>query len=321
MVLLEKLSSVLDVSGRTKTSQAQLEIVKEKTETARRKFLETSIRVEVLKELVLNYELKCLSEPALKQEATYVNNLKENLTLAEVSCMINLGDIKNVPVTTLGILPEDVKPSRTEPNLGQHLLPLVEDILFSKCLSLLCLIEPDIDPSQPRSVLHPRIMRLADKVADIVTNVNMTKQEILETSDEWRQSFQQQVLVLTKVTDNLEILIKDYFCGSFARNNSEVVKNLSVEIDSLMVKVRNMILDVDNNMYTGDSVQALKKIRNRLTSQIKDVESEILSVRTRLEQYQKCGPELSEIVTRYANIQKEIETKKWAFAELQQNQK
>ena len=54
MVLLEKLSSVLDVSGRTKTSQTQLDIAKEKTQTARRKFLETSIRVEVLKELVLS---------------------------------------------------------------------------------------------------------------------------------------------------------------------------------------------------------------------------------------------------------------------------
>ena len=54
MVLLEKLSSVLDVSGRTKTSQTHLEIAKEKTETVRRKFLETSIRVEVLKELVLS---------------------------------------------------------------------------------------------------------------------------------------------------------------------------------------------------------------------------------------------------------------------------
>ena len=35
-------------------SQSHLEIAREKTETARRKFLETSIRVEVLKELVLS---------------------------------------------------------------------------------------------------------------------------------------------------------------------------------------------------------------------------------------------------------------------------
>ena len=45
--------------------------------------------------------------------------------------MIHLGDIKGVPVTTLGLDPEDVKTktSRTGagPELGQQLLPLVED--------------------------------------------------------------------------------------------------------------------------------------------------------------------------------------------------
>merc|ERR1712029_977774 len=77
--------------------------------------------------------------------------------------------------------------------------------------------------------------------------------------------------------ENLEKLIQDFYSGSFSHYNSEVVKNLSVEIDSLLVKLKNMILDVDNNLYTGDSVQALKKIRNRLSSKIRDLESETLT--------------------------------------------
>ena len=36
--------------------------------------------------------------------------LKENLSLAEVSCMINLGDINGAPVTTLGLDQQLIKP-------------------------------------------------------------------------------------------------------------------------------------------------------------------------------------------------------------------
>ena len=58
---------------------------------------------------MLDYELKSLTNPGFKHEAALVDRLKGNLTLAEVSCMIHLGDIKGVPVTTLGLDPEDVK--------------------------------------------------------------------------------------------------------------------------------------------------------------------------------------------------------------------
>ena len=113
----------------------------------------------------------------------------------------------------------------------------------------------------------------------------------------------------------MEVLIKQFFCGSFTANNADIVKNFSVEIESLMMKVRNMTLDVENNLYTGDNVQALKKVRNTLVKQTKELESKISSTRTLLDQYQKCGPEMSNIVNEVARVQKEIETKKWALAQ------
>ena len=229
--------------------------------------------------------------------------------------MINLGDIKGTPVTVMGLEQEDIKYDKTD--FGQQLLPLVEDVLFTKCLSLLKLLEPDVDTTLSRSVLHPRIMRLSDKVSDLVTSNMLNTQDLAQACDEWNKSFQQQCSVLHKIIENMEKLIVDYFCGSFSKNNADKVKNLSVEIDSFLVKVKTMILEVENNLYTGDSVMALRKIKTKLTGQIKEMEREMINTKTRLEQYQKCGPELSDVVTQYAKLQKEIEMKKWALAELQ----
>jgi len=320
--ILEKLSEKIDSRGLTQGSKDKLEAAKEKAENSRRKYLEVAVRLEILKEVIMTNELKSLSNPGLKHEIGIVNKLKENITLAEVTNMINLGDIKGTPVNVLGLDPVEVKERSSKSgvsDMGRYLVPMVEDILFSKCLSLLKFLDPELDPSQSRSILHPRIMRLSDKVADLMISNQMNKQELNETNDEWSNSFEQQCSVLNKIIENLEKLIQDFYSGSFSNFNSEVVKNLSVEIDSLLVKLKNMILDVDNNLYTGDSVQALKKIRNRLSSKIRDLESETVNTKTRLEQYQQCGPELSQIVSSYARIQKDIEMKKWALSELHQN--
>lgn len=75
------------------------------------------------------------------------------------------------------------------------------------------------------------------KVADLMISNQMNKQELNETNDEWSNSFEQQCSVLNKIIENLEKLIQDFYSGSFSNFNSEVVKNLSVEIDSLLVKV------------------------------------------------------------------------------------
>jgi len=317
--ILEKLSEKIDSRGLTQGSKDKLEAAKEKAENSRRKYLEVAVRLEILKEVIMTNELKSLSNPGLKHEIGIVNKLKENITLAEVTNMINLGDIKGTPVNVLGLDPVEVKERSSKSgvsDMGRYLVPMVEDILFSKCLSLLKFLDPELDPSQSRSILHPRIMRLSDKVADLMISNQMNKQELNETNDEWSNSFEQQCSVLNKIIENLEKLIQDFYSGSFSNFNSEVVKNLSVEIDSLLVKLKNMILDVDNNLYTGDSVQALKKIRNRLSSKIRDLESETVNTKTRLEQYQQCGPELSQIVSSYARIQKDIEMKKWALSKL-----
>ena len=60
-------------------------------------------------------------------------------------------------------------------------------------------------------------------------------------------------------------------------------------------------------------------MRNKLTSKIKDLEKENIDLRSRLEQYEKCGPELTDIVSEFSKVQKETEVRKWALEELSQN--
>ncbi len=92
--------------------------------------------------------------------------------------MIHLGQINGDSVTTLGLDPvEDQRPlARLEHNLCSQLLPLVEDVLYDKCLALLSIMEPGLDTGVARRVLHTQIVRLGDRVTELVTS--MEKSEV-----------------------------------------------------------------------------------------------------------------------------------------------
>lgn len=55
-----------------------------------------------------------------------------------------------------------------------------------------------------------------------------------------------------------------------------------------------------------------------MTSRMKDLEKENIHLRSQLEQYERCGPELTDIAKDYSKVQKEIEVRKWAVNELSQ---
>ena len=100
--LLTKVAEKLDKTGRTQKSQRKLDGCKGKTDIARRKFLDSSIKLETLNEVIfskfINHffsqsnlhqilsesEINNLSLPGASHETALVNKLRENLTLAEV---------------------------------------------------------------------------------------------------------------------------------------------------------------------------------------------------------------------------------------------
>jgi len=315
--LLTKVADKLSKSGRSQKTQRKLDGCKEKTEISRRRFLESSIKLETLNEVILKSEISSLSLPGASHETALVNRLRENLTLAEVSCMLDLGIINGVGVTTLGLDPTDPRLNqRQEQDFGSQILPLVEDVLFDKCLSVLCLIDQNVDPSASRRSLHPQLLRLADRVSDLVSTVERSKKEVAEFCSEWNVCYQQQCHVTYQIVEKLTILIKNHFCGSRAKVNVTLVKYMSAKCEALLLKLKCLELEILNATYTRDSVVALRKIRNKLSGQIKEVQSELLNLKSTLEQYNQCGPEFSELVREYARLQKEIEGKKWALSEL-----
>jgi len=317
--LLTKIAEQLDKSGRTQKTHRKLIGCKEKTEIKRRKFLETNIRIETLNEVILKSEINSLTLFGPPHETALVNKLNENLTLAEVSCMLDLGEINGTKVTTLGLDPLDPRPKsrmKLDQEFGAQLLPLVEDVLFDKCLSVLRLIDPDVDSSAPKRSLHPQIVRLADRVSDLVSSADRSDKEVAEFCNEWSGCYQQQCLVTEQIVEKLTILIKTHFCGSKAKHNLTLVKYLSAKSEALVLKLRCLELEILNATYTKDSVAALRKIRNRLKDQIKEAQSEFTKLKSTLEQYHQCGAEFSDIVSEYARLQKEIEGQRWALSNL-----
>ena len=314
-ILLAKLDDKIDEDGRSKQTQQKVTDSKEKLDSARAKYLETSVRVQLLKDLVIDHEQKPANFMSSKDKSL-IARLKENLTLAQVSCMLQLGDVKQKQVTTLGIDPQNVQ-TKSSPNFGHELLPILEDFTFLRCLRILSILEPEIEKDRPRVTQHPRVLRLADKVADLVTHQELNTQDIVQCKEIKRKDLIKQTAVLESIANNMSTLVENYACGTFAERNSDILKNYSVEVESLMAKLQKIILDVKTSTYTATNVQALRKIRNKLNSQTQSLESEISNTRTRLEQFLKCGPELDEIVSSYVKIQKEIDCKKWAIKELQ----
>ena len=169
--------------------------------------------------------------------------------------MINLGDINGDPVTTLGLDQQSTKArgfSASE-EFGEQCLPLLEDVLYEKCLSLLRLLEPDLDTaSLPRSLLHSHIQRLGDKVADLINDIQMNQsEEIEECRLEKKKIYDQLLALLGQIVEILEGLITKYYCGSIASSNATVVRNLSVEVECLLAYTQSKALEIE--VQVGDS--------------------------------------------------------------------
>ena len=231
--------------------------------------------------------------------------------------MLELGQINETAVTTLGLEKDNsrLKP-KTGHEFGNQLLPHLEDELYDKCLSVLCLVDPEVDPSSSRRTLHPQIIRLSDKISDLVLKQDSLKKEKMELCSTWNKSFQTQCQVSGQVGEKLSTLVNTHICSTKAKNNLITVKYLCAKCEALGLKLKCIESEILNATYTRESITALKKIRARLLEITEDTQNKISKVKTTLDQYYQCGPEFSELVKEYARLQKEIEGKNWALSEL-----
>jgi len=320
--LLEKVADRLDSSGRSQVTQRKLDSSKQKTEVTRRKFLQANVRVETLNEVILKSELNSLTLPGASYETALVNRLKENLTMAEVSCMLDLGEIGGEAVTTLGIDQQDTRLTYRARLAEDHrefcrqLSPLVEDHLFTKCESILQLVDDDDVGGESRRALHPRILRLSDKVMDLTNKVIRDEEEVAEVNRKWEMASRDQVELMGHLLNKLDLLVNTHYAEIKNRSNTTLVKYLSAKTDALLLKLKCLELEVLNATYTKDSVAAIRKVAKRQEERIAITKLQIERLKDSLVQYKAAGPEFNQVVLEYARLQKEIEGKRWALNEL-----
>jgi len=311
--LLDKLSEKLEPTGRSKWTQRKVKAEEEKTEAAKKRFLEKAAKVEALHEVVLKHELSNLKG---SHESAVVGRLSEALTLAEVGGLLELGEVDGETVTTLCLDTSDSRLTpRLEEDFARQVTALVEEELQARLLSLLHLLRPSSHQLNRRQA-HPHLLRLGDMVRELQESVAAQEKEekkLLKEVEEGREARQQ---LITQVVDLLETLVKRHCLGSTAEHTATTVTYLKAKTEALALKLRCLELEVLNATYTKDSVAALRKVREKLCSRLQEREQELSNLRSSLNQYQAAGPDFAPIVLEFARLQKEIEGKKWALSEL-----
>lgn len=301
--LLSRLTEKLEPSGRSKETQRRLNVQKEKTETTRKKFLETSLKVEILNEVVLRNELTNDSLLYGSHETALISNLRDGITLAEV--------------TTLCLNPHDM---RLQPKLGtdfgRQILPLIEDVLYEKCLSILQLLDPSTEQVTSQRTVFPLLVRLGERVGDVCAHYKKDKQEESRLNKELGEGYKKKLELINRAVSHLDSLVNEHFVNSQAKHKQILTNYLGIKTEGMALKLKCIEFEILNATYTKDTVAAIRKIRSRLTMRLSEATEELSSLRSTLAQYQAAGPDFGDIVLEYARLQKEIEGKRWAISEL-----
>jgi len=319
-MLLKLVAEKVCRNGNSKKTQEKIDRKLEEVQGARRKYLNNSLRLACLKEVILDHELNDITMPAASHEIALIKKLKENITLAEVSSMIDLGMVNGEKVTTLG-LSHDIGRLQPRPNskdTGAQILPMLEDVLYEKCVSILKLLDDDdiVDCDSTRRQLHPHIIRLSERVAHLVDGVKEAEEEERKKAEEWQQGHHKQLDILTQIVGQLEVLVKTHYIETKSKSDLSLAKYLSTKCQTLALKVKLLDSEILCATYTKDSVKALAQIKARLDEKIAAAKKELANFNTMLQQYQAAGPEFSQLVLEFSRIQNDIEGKKWALQEL-----
>jgi len=321
MELLERISQKVEPNGRSQALQRKIDKKREFKEEARYKFLEASVRVETLSDLMLKCSVSSLTLPVASHEAALISRLSECITTAQLQDMLDLGDIEGEEVHTLGIDRNDpgllnfTDGSLEARDFCKELNPLVSEHLFSKLKLILSILEtPNPDSSKgDQKREYSRVVSLRDSTANLSARIQQQRSKLEGLKKQVEQVNRQHRQLLAQVLENLETLVTHYYAGSKEKYHMAIVNYMVEKSRALQLKLKLLEMEILNSTYTKESVAAMKKIGRKLEEKTAAVTEEIESLQTKLVQYKLAGPEFNTIVTEYARLQKEIEGKKWAL--------
>jgi len=318
LALLSRLADRMEGSGAVSgTSSRGLQAARAKREAARARYTGLKVRVDTLEEFVVESQLSSLTLPLSRREAGLVSALQENLSAAAVA---NWLDSKTGPAL-LGIKQEASASTAQDPQFGLELQPLLESHLSTKLEGVFSLLEVGkgtggaMESSSCPALFQPRLLGLADRVADLQAGAR-EGQDRSAGGQDWAGAAGQQRAAVGRLVAAATELANTHYTGSRAQHSAALVRKLASSVEAILLKLEVTRLEILQATYPRDTVSALTALRARLEKEMRVAKEELGRVRASLAQYQRCGPEMTDLVKQFTQLQLQLEGKQWALREL-----
>jgi len=167
-----------------------------------------------------------------------------------------------------------------------------------------------------RSLLHPHLLRLHEKLRDIKENVETSKREHRALNASFAQTISKHASVLAEIEGKLKEILDNYYTGSKLNYTSVHVQYLRAKVDTVAMKCKTLETEIKRSTYPKENIKAINIVIENLSQRLKERKAELTAMNNKLAQYRNVGPEFSALVEDYAQILKQIEEKKWALKEL-----
>ena len=297
-------------------------------------------------------QLSSLTLPLSRREAGLVSALQENLSAAAVANWLDsetgpalLGikqearqcDGSLCMLTPIELLQASASTAQ-DPQFGLELQPLLESHLSTRLEGVFSLLEVGkgtggaMESSSCPALFQPRLLGLADRVADLQAGAR-EGQDRSGGGQDWAGAAGQQRAAVGRLVAAATQLANTHYTGSRAQHSAALVRKLASSVEAILLKLevtRLEILQVNTELivlylaatmclqatYPRDTVSALTALRARLEKEMRVAKEELGRVRASLAQYQRCGPEMTDLVKQFTQLQLQLEGKQWALREL-----
>jgi len=309
--LVEVLQNKISQNGVSKESEERLAMSRKNLDEKRRRFLKSKVLYNIICDISM--------DPGCSMQA----EIAENLTLAEISSSLEMGSSTegnpNSPgnkITTLALQSEDITRPARNLQIDKVLKQNIETRLFDYIKDLYLITNKDTDTELKASLLHPHLLRLHDKISDIVTSVKESSNEMKVLDANVDEALRKQGALLTKMESGFDRLINKHYTSSKLQSTSVQVQYMRAKCETLRLKIKSLEMEVINTTYNKEAIKAIKLVRTRLLEKIQRTEAELSTLGNRISQYRGISSEFGDLVKEYAKVLKKIEEKKWALREL-----
>jgi len=307
--LLVKLNEHLTEKSIKRETEAKLSMSRKMLEEKRKRFLKSKVLLQIIT------DVSC--DPSCPVQAEISNQL----TLAQLPGFLSLGTTggmsgRSEEISTLGLSPEDIPAQKMRPEVQKVLRESIEDRLFEEAKSLHCILNSQYSQETSRSLLHPHLVRLNEKVSDMQKAVEDNQNERNSIDISLLEAISKQKGVLVQLQEKLELLVDQHYTGSKLESTSLGIQYMRSKSETLRLKLKCLEMEIQLSTYTKDSVRAIKLVKDRLLEKIQKSESELAALTNTISQFRSVGPEFSDLLKEYSSILKQIQEKKWALKEL-----